>query len=144
MYILPHPLTGFANKLPLINRLGIRHVLSFAQGQHATLTVLLFALSTGLLAHYFGFHPAIGAYMAGLILREEYFHWLPDGAEDHYRNTRRIVENIAFSWIAPVFFVQLGAHLFIDWEVFYVVIPHTILFVVALVIAQVGSAGLAA
>jgi predicted Kef-type K+ transport protein len=37
------------------------------------LTVLLLAVVVGILAQQFGLHPAVGAYMTGLILLEEYF-----------------------------------------------------------------------
>ena len=44
----------------------------------AILAALIWGLGIGLLAHLFGFHPAIGCYMAGLVLDEEYFAMCPD------------------------------------------------------------------
>ena len=60
-------------RVPIIGRFGVRDLLSAGKGEHSTLTVILFALVVGIAAHEFGFHPAVGAYMAGLILSEEYF-----------------------------------------------------------------------
>jgi Kef-type K+ transport system membrane component KefB len=100
------------------------------------------ATGAGVIASLFGFHPAIGAYMAGLILREEYFQ--KDVDADSYRETRSILDNMAFTWIGPVFFVQLGTHLVFDWDIVVSVIPHTAAMTAGLVIGQVLSAGLAA
>ena len=102
-WIFPHPLKGLLGRLPLIGHFGVRHMLTFDDGRHATLAVLLVALVVGLLASYFGFHPAVGAYMAGLIVKEEYFDIKesarsPD-AQSVYRETKRIVDKAAFSWI---------------------------------------------
>ena len=51
----------------------MQNYLTFDDGKYATLAILLVALAVGLLAHFFGFHEAVGAYMAGLIVREEHF-----------------------------------------------------------------------
>jgi Kef-type K+ transport system membrane component KefB len=144
VWILPHPLSGRMSRFPLLNKLGVWHVLSISDGRHATLTVLFMALIVGLLAHYFGFHPAIGAYMAGLILKEEYFLFGKDQDRNFFEETRAIVDNAAFSWIGPVFFVTLGTHILFDWEIMLSVIPQSILMTVALIVIQVASAGLAA
>lgn len=62
--------------------------------------VLIFAMGSALASHAMGFHPAVGTYMAGLILREEYFKG-KDG-KDHYKSTSQIIDNVAYSWIGPV------------------------------------------
>jgi len=72
-WIFPHQPKGWIRRVPLIGRIGVRHLLTFDEGRYATLVILLVALTVGLTASYFGFHPAVGAYMAGLIMREEYF-----------------------------------------------------------------------
>ncbi len=114
----------------------------FIGGKYATLTVLLMALLAGLLAHYLGIHPAVGAYMAGLILREEYF----DRHLDHnsYTDTKRVIDNVAFSWIGPIFFVDLGTKLLLDWDIVGAVLPQTLALITGLFLAQVASATLAA
>lgn len=125
-----------------IRKFGIQHVLAFAKGENATLTVLLLALLTGLAAHYFGFHPAVGAYMAGLILKEEYF--TVDGDRTTYERTREVIDSVAFYSIGPVFFVELGTKLVFDWDIFVSVIPQTMVMTLGLLVAQIASAALAA
>lgn len=141
-WLLPHEPRGWIRRVPLIGRFGIRHVLSFEQGRYATLAALIMATGAGLLAHLFGFHPAVGAYMAGLILREEYFH--RDVDSDSYHETKVVLDNMAFTWIGPVFFVQLGTHLVFDWDVVVSVIPHTLAMTTGLFLGQTLSAALAA
>lgn len=148
IWILPHDINNMISRIPLIGKYagkyGVRDMLSFGHGRHATLTVLMAALAAGLLAHAFGFHPAVGAYMAGLILKEEYFISKKDTAVSHYKDTKNIIDNVAFSWIGPVFFVELGARIVFDMDIFVSIIPETIILTTGLIIAQVTSAALAA
>ena len=141
-WLLPVRTSGVLSSIPIFGKLGIRHVLAFAKGENATLTVLLLALVVGLMANYFGFHPAIGAYMAGLVLKEEYFHI--DGDERTYKRTRDVIDSVAFYSIGPVFFIQLGTKLVFDWEMFVSVIPQTMAMTLGLFVAQISSAALAA
>jgi len=141
-WIFPKNPSGFAGRIPFLKMFGLRQVLRFDKGQHATLLVLLLALTTALIGHYFGFHPAVGAYMAGLILREEYFH--PGTEDGSYEDTRRIIDNVAFCWIGPVFFVELGTKILFDWEMFVSIIPMAAAMTGGLLIAQITSAALAA
>ncbi|MGE0485018.1 MAG: cation:proton antiporter [Gammaproteobacteria bacterium] len=131
-------------RIPLLRYVALRSLLAFDRGEHATLGVLLMALLTGLLAHLFGFHPAIGAYMAGLVLKEEYFRFGDELTVNYYERTRQIVDNVAFSWIGPVFFVNLGAHIVFDWDVLIGVAPQVAVLFVGLFVGQVASAALAA
>jgi len=123
---------------------GARDILCYNQGKDATLTVLLLGLLIGLLSHGFGFHPAIGAYMAGLILKEEYFDLRIDKISDCYKETKHVIDNVAFSWIGPVFFVTLGSQVIFEADILLSIIPETIILTLALFVAQVLSAGLAA
>lgn len=141
-WIFPHEPTGRIGRLSLMRWFGARDLLSFGKGEYATLVVLLMALVLGLLAHEFGFHPAVGAYMAGLILKEEYFHRIKN--VDSYMDTRRVIDSAAFIWIGPVFFIQLGSQIVFDWHIFLSVIPQTGLLLLVLFFAQVSSAALAA
>ena len=141
-WLLPHEPRGWIRRVPFIGRFGIRHILTFERGRYAVLAALIMATGAGLLATLFGFHAAVGAYMAGLILREEYFHREVD--TDSYEETRIVLDNMAFTWIGPVFFVQLGTHLVFDWDVVVAVIPHTVAMTAGLLLGQVLSAGLAA
>ncbi len=141
-WIIPHESRGWFSRLPLVSRYGAKHVLSFGQGEFVTVTVLLFAVVVGLLGHTLGLHVAVGAYMAGLILKQEYFHERDEAGS--YHDTKRIIDNIAFSWIGPVFFVVLGTRLVLDVDIFVSVIPETAVLTAGLFAAQVSSAGLAA
>ena len=139
-WLFPHELRGWLQRVPFVRSYGLRHLIEF--GRHSTQTVLLLALLVALLAHEFGFHPAIGAYMAGLVLREEYFDrvQVPGSFED----TKRIIDNVAFSWIGPVFFVDLGTKIVFEGGVMVAVLPHIAILVAAIFVSQVVSAGLAA
>ena len=143
-YLLPHDLQGWVAKIPLIGRYGVRDLLSADAGEHSTLTVLFYALVVGLLAHEFGFHPAVGAYMAGLILREEYFLLKDQTSAESYNRTKTVVENAAFSWIGPIFFVDLGTKIVFDWDIVVSVIPETVILTVGILVAQITSASLSA
>lgn len=143
-YLLPHDLRGWVARLPLIGRYGARDLFATGEGEHSTLTVLLMALVVGLLAYEFGFHPAVGAYMAGLILREEYFLLDPKHARGSYKHTKAIVDSAAFSWIGPVFFIGLGTKIVFDWEIFVSIIPESFTLLIGLFFAQIISAALAA
>lgn len=142
--LFPDKPTGILGKIPFANRFGVKHFLRASDGELATLTVLLIALVVGLMAHQLGFHPAVGAYMAGLILREEYFHLQDQPEANPFIETKRIVDNVAFTWIGPVFFVSLGAEVVFDWDLLVSVIPQTALLTIGLFVAQISSAGLAA
>jgi Kef-type K+ transport system membrane component KefB len=141
MWIFPYPVKGPLSRWPIIRHFGFFHLLRINDGENTTLIVLLLALSVGLLAHAFGFHPAVGAYMAGLILREEYFG---TGSRLGYQATKSIVDNVAFSWIGPVFFVVLGTNLVIDWPLFVAVFHQAVILTVALFVTQILSAAVAA
>jgi Na+:H+ antiporter len=141
-WLFPHQRNGWAQRL--FGGVGIRDLLSFEHGEYATLAVLLLAVGVGVIANEFGLHPAIGAYMAGLILKEEYFSLRGADARNVYLETKRIVDNVAFSWIGPVFFIELGTKLVFDANIFVAVVPYTAVMVVAVAAAQILSAALAA
>ncbi len=145
IWIFPKSERGWFSKIPVLGRFSFGDLMNFGHGEYATLTVLLLAVLAGLLAHEFGFHPAIGAYMAGLILREEYF-LLGDSKNnnDFFKETARIVDNVAYTWLGPVFFVVLGSKLVFDGAMFISVLPQTVLLTVSIIIAQITSAALAA
>jgi Kef-type K+ transport system membrane component KefB len=151
-WIFPHKPAGWFRHVPIIGRIGVKHMLTFDHGRYATLVILLVALVVGLIAYYFGFHPAVGAYMAGLIVKEEYFHIsdksdssvYADRVESSYEESKIILENAAFLWIGPVFFVDLGAKLIFDWDLLMEVLPYGIALTASLIVVQVASAGLAA
>ncbi len=131
-------------KLPLLGGFNLRYLLAMADGQQATLGILIIAILVSLVAQYFGFHPAVGAYMAGLILKEEYFAFHQDKGIDFHKTSHAVIDNVAYSWIGPVFFVVLGTRLIFDIQIFLSVLPQTILLTLGLFFGQILSAGLAA
>jgi Kef-type K+ transport system membrane component KefB len=129
---------------PFLRTFGIKGIVSFGKGEHATLAVLLTALLISLLSFEFGFHPAVGAYMAGLIIKQEYFHFYDHPSTDYYSQTKKIVDNVAFSWIGPVFFVELGTKIVFDQSILFAVIPQILTLTLGLFVVQILSAALAA
>ncbi len=144
LWVLPENPSRFFSHIPFIGQHGVKQLLSFGKGENTTLTVLLVAILAGLLAHEFGFHPAVGAYMAGLILKEEYFKFRDNPDVNHYQNTKKIIDNVAFSWIGPVFFVELGTRIIFDMSLFMTIIPQVAILTTGLLLSQVISASLAA
>ncbi|MFT5710489.1 MAG: Kef-type K+ transport system membrane component KefB [Halioglobus sp.] len=139
--------SGPLSKIPLLRRFNLQRLITLQGGEHSTLAVLLIALLVALLGHEFGFHPAVGAYMAGLILKEEFFSFIheKDGVESTvFESTRKAIDNVAFSWIGPVFFIVLGTRLVLDSEILLCVADKTIMLTAGLLIAQILSASLAA
>jgi Na+:H+ antiporter len=152
IWIFPKGPMEWLQKLPVIRVLRIQSYVTFDRGRYATLAILLAALVVGLLANFFGFHPAVGAYMAGLIIREEHFQ-LKKIEDEHgahkrhsnvYAETKRIVDNAAFGWVGPVFFVDLGARILFDWNLLFDVLPIVVAMTAGIAIIQIISAGLAA
>jgi Kef-type K+ transport system membrane component KefB len=90
--------------------------------------------------------------MAGLIVREEHFQFKKKGPRNDeeavvanaYEETKHIVENAAYSWIGPIFFVDLGAKILFDWSLLAEILPYAIAMTIGIVIFQVSSAALAA
>ena len=141
-WILPHAPRGWIGRLPVIRSFGLRHVFSLGDDDFAMLPILLLALVVGVLAHEFGLHPAVGAYMAGLVVKEEYF--VPREDRGPYLDTKRMIDNVAFVWIGPVFFVNLGTELKFDADLLVQVIPYVVAMTLAIFVAQVVSAATAA
>ena len=152
LWIFPKGPLEWLRNLPVLRQLSMQNFLTFDDGKYATLAILLVALVVGLLAHAFGFHAAVGAYMAGLIVREEHFQVKARaGDRDNlelrrnvYKETKGIVDNAAFCWIGPVFFVDLGAKILFDWDLLVDVLPYAATMLVGIAVIQIISAGLAA
>ena len=135
---------GWVERVPLIRHFNLKLMLAMGRGEYSILALLLIALLVGLLADFFGFHPAIGAYMAGLIIKREYFDYHHDQNIDFHDQARQMINNIAFAWIGPVFFVSLGTKLIFDGELFLQVLPYSLILFAGMFIGQIVSAGLAA
>lgn len=143
-WVLPHNMPKYLRRIPLIGKIGAKDLFAFGGGEYVTLGVLLMAVLGGLLAHYFGFHPAVGAYMAGLILKEEYFQLKGAKNKAHFEDVKNTVDSVAFTWVGPVFFVVLGTQILFDWDVLISVIPQIIILTSGLFVVQIVSAALAA
>ena len=150
-WIFPHRLKGWISRVPFVGDYGVKQLLTVDGGKHAALAILLLALVVGLIAVKFGFHPAVGAYMAGLILKEEYFDLPQDELADSmptasnaYLETKTIVDSAAFSWIGPVFFVDLGAKLIFDLDTLIRIFPYAAILTIGIILFQVSSASIAA
>jgi Kef-type K+ transport system membrane component KefB len=145
---------GLARKIPIIGPFSLKQLLAMNGGEYTVLALLLIAVLVGLLAHGFGFHPAVGAYMAGLIIRQEYFsdevheidqqHQTNARHKSAYEQARLMIDNVAFSWLGPVFFVTLGSKLLFDGPLFLATLPQALLLFAGLFFGQIISASLAA
>ncbi|MBT5074212.1 MAG: cation:proton antiporter [Kordiimonadaceae bacterium] len=152
VWVLPSESKGPLYFVPGLGRFGINHIFSFTRGQR-TLVILIFVMLVAISSHALGLHPAVGAYMAGLILREEYFKKAPtaivgveedDDAPEDFKTIKRLIDNVAFVWIGPVFFVALGAKIIFDWDLLVSVVPYVAALTITLIIVQIISAGVAA
>jgi len=124
---------------------GIRKLLVTQQGRLTPLMVIFIAFSFGLIAEKFGFHPAIGAYFAGLFLKGEYFSMhLNRQLISHQHEAKKIMDHLAFTIFGPIFFIELGTKLIIDTSIIPHIILPTIALFVAIFIFQILSAALAA
>lgn len=135
---------GFAKNIPIVGNLNLRRILAMAQGEYTVLALLLIAVLVGLLAHEFGFHPAVGAYMAGLIIQREYFAFHEHRKMDFHKHAQQVVDNVAFTWVGPVFFVALGSKLVFGEGIFFEVLPLALILFAGLFVGQILSACLAA
>ena len=145
LWIFPSESPGkFMHRIPFIRNHGVRDLLMLGEFGTATLGILLLGLVIGIISHYFSFHPAVGAYMAGLILKKEYFHVDKASQETAYRNTKHVIDDVAFSWIGPVFFVTLGTRIILDFDIIISVLPETMVLTAGLFVGQIISALLAA
>ena len=82
---------------------------------------LLLIFSLAWLAHHMGLHPAITAYLTGLILHVEMYHETEVNEITH-EETPISHKNLGVffyfvqEWIGPIFFIHLGSQLVADWS----------------------------
>jgi len=82
---------------------------------------LLLIFSLAWLAHHMGLHPAITAYLTGLILHVEMYHEteISDVTHEETPITHKNLGVFFYfvqEWIGPVFFIYLGSLLVADWS----------------------------
>ena len=127
------------------SKVCIQKLLNLSSGRYMPLLMIFIAMASGALADRFGFHPAIGAYMAGLFLKKEYFLFKEHPRPDHqYRNSKLVVDHIAFTIFGPIFFVNLGAKIIVEKALFWSILPHVLLLFLLVLVFQVLSAAGAA
>ncbi len=137
---------------------GARRFLMVHRGEFTPLIMLFIAMLIGVIAFELGFHPAIGAYFAGLFLHADYFvhtkvhrYKNEDGEvveeeehDDQFDAARHVIEHLSFTIFGPIFFVNLGGKLVFDMEVVMQALPAVIVLYLIVVVFQVTSASLAA
>jgi len=103
-------------------------------GKAFTLTLIL-GLLFGVIAEKVGIHFVIGAYMAGLFVKEELV------SEKIYKKIEDRLFGLSYSFLGPIFFVSLGFH--VDFAIFSN--PQTLSFLLAIlasaIIGKVVGAG---
>ena len=125
--------------------MGIRQLLTAYSGKFTPLVMIFTAFTFGAIAHYFGFHPAIGAYFAGLFLKEEYFSIIVDNEiKSHKEDGEFVINHLAYTIFGPIFFVMLGTKLIFDYEILIRVLPAIFTLFLAVLVVQVIAALLAA
>jgi Kef-type K+ transport system membrane component KefB len=102
------------------------HLISgyFYKGGKAFTFTLIVAVAFALLAEQMGIKPVIGAFLAGLFIREDII------SQQVYNKIEDRVYGLSYSFLAPIFFVSLAFH--INLEVF-------VLFPVLLLVFVLGS-----
>ena len=82
---------------------------------------LLLIFSLAWLAHHMGLHPAITAYLTGLILHVEMYHEniVNDVTHEETPITHKNLGVFFYflqEWVGPIFFIYLGSQLIADWS----------------------------
>ena len=145
----------FSRKLAAI---GARRFLMLHQGEFTPLIMLFIAMFLGVIAHLLGFHPAIGAYFAGLFLHADYFVHTKikrvkneegefveeEQQDDQFHAASYVIEHLSFTIFGPIFFVNLGGKLEFNFEIILQALPAVLVLFVVVVVFQVISACLAA
>ena len=115
---------------------GIRY-LFILDKEYAVLGVFVLVFLFGTMAHILGFHPAIGAYFAGLVLKAEYFE---SGNENKAKDVEEVTNMMAFTVFGPIFFILLGAKIIIDVDILKEVLFPSVGLFLSVLIFQVLSA----
>ncbi len=120
---------------------GIRYLFIVDKGNYAVLGIFILVFLFGSVAHVLGFHPAIGAYFAGLILKAEYFEV---GNINRTKEVEKITSVMAFTVFGPVFFILLGSKIIFETSVIKdVIFPTLVLFLSVFVFQIISAAGAA-
>ncbi len=122
---------------------SIKRFLMLYSGEFTPLIMVFLALSMGALADLFGFHPAIGAYIAGLFLKKDYFLF-EDKKDTIYRHSKLVMDHLAFTIFGPIFFVNLGSKIIFDFSIFSHIWWQVLVLFTLVFVFQIASAAFAA
>ena len=124
---------------------SIKKLLIMYGGEFTPLIMIFIAMGMGALADLFGFHPAIGAYIAGLFLKKDYFLFERAPRPDKiYNESKFVLDHIAFTIFGPIFFVNLGSKIIFDFDIFASIWYQVLILFLLVFTFQVLSAALAA
>jgi Kef-type K+ transport system membrane component KefB len=109
-----------------------------SKGQKAFTFTLIIALAFGAFAEFIGLHYILGAYLAGLFVKEEIVH------PEVFKKIEDRLFGLSYSFLGPIFFVSLGFH--VDFGVLQE--PDTLLFLIMIIVAAIvgkiiGAGGMA-
>jgi len=130
-----------------LKSINIRGLILAYKGEFTPLIMISIAMTLGAIAYLFGFHPAIGAYLAGLFLKKEYFIFDKEDERRidlHFEQSKSVIDHFAFTVFGPIFFVNLGAKIEFDLHMLTQAMPMIITLFVIIFIAQVTSAAVSA
>ncbi len=124
---------------------SIKKILIMYGGEFTPLVMVFVALAMGAIADLFGFHPAIGAYIAGLFMKKDYFLFDRAPRPDKiYHESKFVMDHIAFTIFGPIFFVNLGSKIVFDFSIFSQIWWQVLVLFVLVFVFQIASAALAA
>jgi Kef-type K+ transport system membrane component KefB len=124
---------------------SIKRFLALNEGHMTPLVMVFVAMAMGALADLFGFHPAIGAYIAGLFMKKEYFLFDDSPTPDQvFRDSKLVMDHLAFTIFGPIFFVNLGAKIIFDLDIISQIWWQVVVLFLMVLIFQILSAALAA
>lgn len=108
------------------------------KGFKAFTFTLIIALAFGFFAELIGLHYILGAYLAGLFVKEEIIH------PEVFKKIEDRLFGLSYSFLGPIFFVSLGFH--VDFKIFNdpKVLPFLALLILAAFFGKaIGAGGMA-
>lgn len=125
--------------------ISIKKILIMYGGEFTPLVMVFVALTMGAIADIFGFHPAIGAYIAGLFMKKDYFLFDRAPKPDKiYYESKFVMDHIAFTIFGPIFFVNLGSKIIFDFTILSSIWWQVLILFLLVFVFQILSAAFAA
>ncbi len=119
----------------IIPRIGARlHLVKTAEVEFSV--ALAIALTFAVASAYLGMHFIIGAFIAGLLIRERTF------GERVVREIQQRVSGISLGFLAPIFFASIG--LYLDLSALSMALPFTVVLILVAIVGKVIGCGLPA